>query len=142
MGFEQAYFKFIEYHRGLSKGERRRRMEEGLGHGEKQFLQRVWWPGLGHFDHLHPEYEVYKIAFEIQGYGPHLKQVSRWNYADEQQRIRFLSSTGWTLMYFSYDEIKDSSEACLHEIQSLLGRLISRETGEPALSISARCLQV
>jgi hypothetical protein len=152
MGFEQAYLNYLELHAGQSNGERRRRLEDGLGHGEKLFLQRLWWSGFGNFNHLHPEYVVsdergrsrfvdfayiyswFKIAFEIQGYGPHLKQASRWSYADEQQRIRFLSSTGWTLMYFSYDEIKDSPEGCLQEIQSLLGRLIGRDSGGLTLS--------
>lgn len=152
MAFEQEYLRFVDMHRKASSGERRRRLEEGVGHAEKLFLEVIWWMGFGHFNHLHPEYEVidekgrsrfidfafifswFKIAFEIQGFGPHLKQMSRWNYTDEQQRIRSLSAAGWTLMYFSYDEIKDNPELCLKEIHSLLGSLMGREAGDSSLS--------
>jgi DNA-binding CsgD family transcriptional regulator len=152
MGFEQDYMRFVEQHRGASNGERKRRLESGVGHGEKLFLESIWWEGFGHFNYLHPEYEVvddkgksrfidfaymfswFKIAFEIQGYGPHLKQVSRWSYSDEQQRIRSLSSAGWILMYFSYDELKDNPEHCLKEIHTLLGSLLGKESGDDSLS--------
>jgi hypothetical protein len=152
MGFEQEYVKFVDKHKKESSGERNRRLREvGVGHAEKLFLE-TWWVGFGHFNHLHPEYEVsdergrsrfidfafifswFKVAFEILGFGPHLKQVSRWSYADEQQRIRSLSAAGWTLMYFSYDEIKDNPEQCLKEIQSLLGGLLGKVIGDEVLS--------
>jgi hypothetical protein len=67
-------------------------------------LGNVWWPLFHHFDHLHPEYEVddfmdgkryldfayirqgARIYFEIDGYGSHLKGVSRWQFADHLER--------------------------------------------------------
>jgi hypothetical protein len=109
---EQEYIRYVEKHRKIGSGERRKRLEEGVGHGEKLFLETIWWVGFGHFNHLHPEYEFvgekgrtrfidfsfiyswFKIAFEILGFGPHLKQMSRWSYSDEQQRIRSLSAAG------------------------------------------------
>ncbi len=153
MAFEKSYLKYLEFHRNLRSGERRRRLAKGLGHGEKLFLQTLWWKGFGHFDHLHPEYEVtdergrsrfidfafvfswFRIAIEILGYNPHSKQADRWKFTDEQQRIRTLSSSGWVLMYFSIDEITDHPEQCLLEIQSLLGRLIGKEQGKAGLEL-------
>lgn len=156
MGFDQAYSSYVDMHSKVSKGERRRRLEEGVGHAEKLFLEGIWWFGFGQFNHLHPEYEVidekgrsrfidfafifswFKIAFEIQGFGPHLKQMSMWSFSDEQQRIRTLSARGWILMYFSYDEIKDTPEQCIKEIQALLGSLLGRETDDVSLSAIER----
>lgn len=59
MEFEEAYNEFISEHASRRKGERLRRLTEGHAHGEKMFLERVWWPAFGHFQQLHPEYEVY-----------------------------------------------------------------------------------
>jgi len=152
MGFEQEYVKFVELHKKESKGERRRRLEEGVGHAEKMFLEVIWWLAFGQFNHLHPEFEVvdengksrfidfafifswFKIAFEILGFGPHLRQKSRWSFSDEQQRIRSLSAGGWILMCFSYDEIKDNPEQCIKEIHALLGSLLARDTGDASLT--------
>ncbi|WP_127531124.1 hypothetical protein [Paenibacillus kobensis] len=93
--FEKRHADWLEGHRKKRKGERRGRLERGHGHGEKLFLERVWWTIFGNLDGLHPEYEVadwrgrpsfidlvwirgqYKFAFEIKGYGPHVQNTDR-----------------------------------------------------------------
>ncbi|MFC5407431.1 hypothetical protein [Cohnella soli] len=59
MDFNATYEQWLSMHRNLRYGERLRRLEEGHGYLEKLILENVWWPAVGHFDHLHPEYEVF-----------------------------------------------------------------------------------
>lgn len=58
MDFEREYQSFLEGHVRKREGERLRRLQEGHGKAEKEFLKNVWWPLFHHFHHLHPEYEV------------------------------------------------------------------------------------
>ncbi|MFD2610848.1 hypothetical protein [Paenibacillus gansuensis] len=53
MGFNRHYGTWITE----STGERLRRLGEH-GHAEVMFLDKVWWPAVGSFDHLLAEWEV------------------------------------------------------------------------------------
>ncbi|WP_252183434.1 hypothetical protein [Rossellomorea vietnamensis] len=73
-----------------------------------------------HFRFLHPEYEIndfkdgkryldfayirptMQICFEIDGYGPHLQKISRWQFSDSLERQNQLVIDGWTVIRFSY----------------------------------------
>ncbi|MFC4769981.1 DNA-binding response regulator [Effusibacillus consociatus] len=108
MTFDEDHSEFIKFHQEKRRGERLRRLKAGHGHAEKLFLQQVWWPAFGQFNHLHPEYEVYdfkdghryldfayirpyfRVAFEIDGYGPHGRDLSRWQFSDQCQRQNHL----------------------------------------------------
>lgn len=114
--YENAYETFIRCHKLGRAGESLRRLEEGHGYAEKLFLEQVWWPAIGHFDDLIPEYQVtdykggsrfldfawmrspYRICIEIDGYGPHLKDSSRWQYADQLQRQNDLVLDDWIVI--------------------------------------------
>jgi hypothetical protein len=68
--------------------------------GEKEFLRTIWYPAVGNFDHLYPEWEVRDFAngyryldlaympgdakgmLEIQGYGPHARDIDAWRFKD------------------------------------------------------------
>lgn len=56
--FEAAHERYIQQHLEARSGERRGRLERGHQYAEKLFLRTIWWPLLGRFDDLHPEYEV------------------------------------------------------------------------------------
>jgi hypothetical protein len=58
MSFDEAYSRFILHHLKHRKGEAKRRLKDGHGHAEKMFLELVWWPALGNFNQLHPEFEI------------------------------------------------------------------------------------
>ena len=58
MAFEEQYSEWIARHLASRQGERARRLEEGHGHAESLFVEKVWWPSFWSLDHLHPEYEV------------------------------------------------------------------------------------
>jgi hypothetical protein len=83
-------------------------LERGHAHGEKLFLQNVWWPMFSHFDHLHPEYEV----LDWRG------------YCNELNRETFLQSLGFQVVSIPYDDIKDRPDLTT----SLLRMLLSKYT--------------
>lgn len=57
--FKQAYTAWLEEVVEREENVRRReRLAEGLGHGTVEFLRRAWFPAIGGFQHLHPEWEV------------------------------------------------------------------------------------
>ena len=44
--------------RGTVNHRRRELLEKGLGHGTIEFLRCIWFPAIGNFNHLYPEWEV------------------------------------------------------------------------------------
>lgn len=113
---------------------------KGLGHAEMMFLRLVWWPAYGNFDDLYPQYEVrdfrdgvryidfayilpwFRIAIEIDGYGPHGRDVSRDDFGDDRDRQTDLVIDRWEVARFSYDRVKDKPRACEVRIRLLLDR--------------------
>jgi hypothetical protein len=121
--------------------ERRRRLVERDDHGEQLFAHEVWWPVVGSFEHLHPEYEVndyrdgsrfldfayirspFRISIEIDGYGTHQRNASRRTFGDDRFRQNQLVLDGWTVVRFSYDDVREKPRQCQQFIQQLLGKL-------------------
>ena len=154
MTFEMEYQQMMHKPIMESSGERKRRLTEVNLHAEKLFLENVWWQAFGNLEHLHPEFEIVdyrgrprfldfafkylwiRMVIEIQGFGSHVKQVSRWDYINEMRRIRLLSHNGWILMYFSFDEIKDHSGECQRELQQIIGRLLGENKNGSKLELS------
>jgi predicted transcriptional regulator len=145
MIFDQTYATFLQYHLKARSGERLRRLKEGHSHAEKLFLKSVWWPSFGHFNHLHPEYEVndfkdgkryldfayirlpFRACFEVDGFGPHWRDISRWQFADNQIRQNHLVIDGWRVIRFAYDDVKDQPRRCQQVIQQLIGRWLGEQ---------------
>jgi very-short-patch-repair endonuclease len=145
MDFEEVYQGFLTDHILRRNGECRRRLQEGMGNAEKMFLKQVWWPLFHHFHHLHPEFEVndfkdgkryldfaylrakVQICFEIDGYGPHLRNISRWQFSDSLERQNQLVIDGWTIIRFSYDQIMDQPRRCQQIIQQVIGKQLGEE---------------
>lgn len=141
MAFQVAYDAFIQLHRARRSGERLRRLVEGHGHAEKLFLEGLWWQAVGHFQHLHPEYEVkdfqdgtrfidfayirppYRISFDIDGYGPHARDIDRGRFSDNLMRQNQLVLDGWKIIRFSYDDLTQRRRRCQQMILHMLGRL-------------------
>lgn len=141
--FEQAHLTFIAKHITLRKGARLRRLEEGHGHAEKIFLQQVWWRAFGHFQDLHPEYEIkdfrdgtrfldfaflrqsLKLAIEIDGFGPHFSDISRSQFSDQLIRQNHLILDGWKVLRFSYDDVNSRPRMCEQMLQQCIGRHFS-----------------
>lgn len=140
MDFKHAYREFLEVHESRRRGERLRRLREGHGHAERLFLQQVWWPAFQTFQGLHPEYEVLdfdarqryldfaylreqtKLAIEIDGYGSHVADLDRWQFIRQLQRQNHLIVDGWSVLRFSYDEVKEHPRRCQQVLQQFIGQ--------------------
>jgi hypothetical protein len=47
-----------------------------------------------------------------EGYGPHVRNISRWQITDQLERQNQLILDGWTVIRFSYDEVIDLPRRC------------------------------
>lgn len=149
--FETEHQQWLMSHLRRRSGERKNRLQRGHGHGERLFLERVWWPLFGHFDHLHPEYEVAdwrghpyfvdfawirgqcKFAFEIKGYGPHVQHSDRTRYRRELNRETFLQMLGFRVVSIPYDDLEENPEISKFLVKSLLAPYITTESGKYSL---------
>jgi hypothetical protein len=138
MGFQEAHQAWLDRHTARRSGERKSRLERGHGHGERLFLEQVWWPLFGHFDHLHPEYEVLdwrgqpyfvdfawivgnvRFVFEVKGYGPHVQQMDRVRYCRELNRETFLQTLGYRVVSIPYDDLEQRPEIIRYLLKTLL----------------------
>jgi hypothetical protein len=134
---------WIEEHIKLRKGENKRRLIDGHYHAEKEMLRCIWWPSFGHFRHLHPEYEItdfmggrryidlaytrgpIKIAIEVDGYGAHVKDLSRRQFCDQWVRQMHLINSGWIVVRIGYDDIKERPQLWQQLFQQMIGRLFN-----------------
>lgn len=144
MNFEEAHAAWLADHLRRRKGERRDRLERGHAHAEKLFARNVWWEVKGHFAHLHPEYEVsdwrgrpffadfcYKLGrlrllIEIKGYASHVRDQDRTSYSRELNRETFLTGIGYTVISFSYDDVKDQPDLCITLLKLVLSNFEPR----------------
>jgi predicted DNA-binding protein (UPF0251 family) len=138
MTFDEAVQLWLEKQIKESKGERRRRLKGGLTYSTTLFLRLVWWPAFRNFDHLYAEYEVkdfkdgvryidlvyiqpmFRIAIEIDGFGPHERDVTREDYADERDRQTDLCIDRWELIRFSTDRVKQKPRTCEARVRLML----------------------
>jgi very-short-patch-repair endonuclease len=152
MAFEEEYQVFMNTHLQARTGERLRRLQEGHSQAEMLFLKQVWWPLFYNFKYLHPEFEVddfkdgkryldfayirpaIRICLEVDGYGPHLKNISRWQFSDNLERQNQLVIDGWTVIRFSYDQVNEKPRRCQQIVQQVIGRWLGDELDQTTLS--------
>ncbi|MFZ4450777.1 MarR family transcriptional regulator [Salibacterium aidingense] len=144
--YEKTYHAWLEKNISEEKHHRRREiLEKGLGHGTIEFLQRVWFPAVGNFDYLYPEWEVRdfnngfryldlaympggaKGGVEIQGYGPHGRDLDVRRFKDLCWRHSLLALDGWTFLPIAYLSIRDEPKQCQQLILAFIGKFISGE---------------
>ncbi|WP_404446604.1 DNA-binding response regulator [Sutcliffiella horikoshii] len=119
----------------------------------RRVLKQVWWPLFYQFKYLHPEYEIddYKdgkryldfayirpgirISLEVDGYGPHLMNISRWQFSDKLERQNQLVIDRWTVIRFSFDQVKQNPRRCQQVVQQVIGRWLGDELDQTSLSI-------
>jgi len=140
MQFQEAHSKFVKEHLERRSGERRGRLERGHAHAEVLFLRNVWWPLRGHFDHLHPEYEVIdwrgrsyfadflwrkndvKLLIEIKGYASHVRELDRQKFCNELNRETFLTAMGYQIISFPYDNVEQQPELCITMLRMVMSK--------------------
>ncbi|MFC5528973.1 DNA-binding response regulator [Cohnella yongneupensis] len=153
MDFHTAYEAFINKHRKLRTGRRLTRLIEGHGYLEKLVLQNIWWPAIGNFDHLHPEYEVsdfrdgtrfldfawlpgpIKLNVEGDGHETHGNKISKENFSDERLRQNHLVIDDWKVLRFSHDSVKDQPRMCQQLLQQFMGKFFG-SLRNPAVMVS------
>lgn len=129
--FERAYAQMMEKALAVSQGERKRRLQEEHGQAEKMLAARVLWPVLGSFEHLHPEYRIrdlregsrfadfayvpsrsFGLLIELDGFGPHRRDISRRQFDSDLERQNLLMIAGWKMLRFSYDGVAAKPLRC------------------------------
>lgn len=143
IGFTEAHSAFVQHHLDRRSGERRGRLERGHGYAEMLFAEKVWWPLKGHFNHLHPEYEVldwrgrpyfadylyapeyWKLIIEIKGFGEHVTSMDRKKYCSELNRETFLYGMGFHVVSIAYDDVAHRPELCIFLLRTVLSRFES-----------------
>jgi len=145
--FDEAYAAWIAKHLSESSGDRRLQLErrlkeeaEGDESAEKLFLRQVWWPVYGNLHVLIPELEVTDglgklrsldhaivqypklVDLEVDGYGPHQKNASRWTFADDRRRDAGLHMIGWDVLRFAYSDVKQYPLSCQQLLKSWMAR--------------------
>lgn len=147
MEFDDAYAVLLRDRTSGRSPMAAQRLADGLGKAESLFLRRVWWPAYGHFDNLHPEYEVddfkdrhryidfayilpaFKIAIEIDGIDSHWRSISQEQFTDHCQRQNDLVIDGWNVLRFTYDQVERNPRACQQTIALLIGKLSGEARG-------------
>ncbi|WP_419890070.1 transcriptional regulator [Paenibacillus xylanexedens] len=122
------------------------RLENGLEHGTLEFLRSVWFPVMKNFNHLQPEWEVrdfhngyryldlaylpgngFKGGIEIQGYGPHARDLDVRRFKDLCWRHCLLTLDDWIFLPIAYLSIKDEPKRCQQLVLSFMGKFIATD---------------
>ncbi|MEK4363841.1 transcriptional regulator [Paenibacillus sp. FSL M8-0212] len=122
------------------------RLENGLEHGTLEFLRSVWFPVMKNFNHLQPEWEVrdfhngyryldlaylpgngVKGGIEIQGYGPHARDLDVRRFKDLCWRHCLLTLEDWIFLPIAYLSIKDEPKRCQQLVLSFMGKFIATD---------------
>ena len=144
--FDVEFERWIQKNINSDRNPRRRELlEKGLLHGSMEFLQSIWFPTIGNFDHLYPEWEVrdfnngyryldfaympggVKGCIEIQGFGPHARDLDVKRFKDLRKRDGFLAIDGWTILPIAYLSIRDEPKQCEAFVLSFIGKFISTD---------------
>ncbi|WP_127530980.1 transcriptional regulator [Paenibacillus kobensis] len=145
--FEQKCNEWIaEQVRQEMNPRRRELLEKGLGHGTVEFVRTIWFPVVGNFDRLYPEWEVrdanngyryidlafipshsVKGGIEIQGYGSHARDLDVRRFKDLCWRHSMLALDNWLFLPVAYPSIIEEPKRCQQLILSFIGKLIAAD---------------
>jgi hypothetical protein len=145
VGFAIEHDKWLREHLRRRNGERRDALRRGHGYGNRLFVEKIWWPLVGHFIGLHPEYEVKdwrgrsyfvdfmwvvgatRFAIEIMDYGSH--GTDRTKYRMDLNRGLFLQTQACMVLYISLDELKENSAFILSALRNILAPYLAARSG-------------
>ncbi|WP_405153992.1 transcriptional regulator [Paenibacillus sp. FSL K6-0108] len=138
----------------------RSRIENGLEHATLEFLRSVWFPVIRNFNHLHPEWEVQdfhngyryldlaflpgngvKGGIEIQGYGPHARDLDVRRFKDLCWRHCLLTLDDWTFLPIAYLSIKEEPKRCQQLVLSFMGKFVATDTPSSFNWLEAECIR-
>lgn len=158
--FETEYESWLSRQTANEKNPRRReKLEKGLGHGSVEFLRSVWLPAFKNFDHLHAEWEVRDLnggyryidlayrpggakgAIEIQGYGPHARDLDVRRFKDLCWRHSLLALEDWMLLHIAYPSIKEEPGRCRQLVLAFAGKFAASASDRSLSSAEAEALR-
>ncbi|ANA78839.1 transcriptional regulator [Paenibacillus glucanolyticus] len=158
--FVQKYEEWMQLNIEQEENPRRRELlEKGLGHGTVEFLRTIWFPTIQHFDHLYPEWEVrdfnngfryvdlaympggVKGGIEIQGYGPHARDLDVRRFKDLCWRHCLLALDDWIFLPIPYLSIQDEPRRCQQLVLSFIGKFTSLDTPHALTSFEAETVR-
>lgn len=159
--FEQQYEEWLASNIATERNPRRRELlVKGLGHGTVEFLRSVWYPAIGNLNHLFPEWEVRdfnngyryldlaympggaKGGIEIQGYGPHARDLDVRRFKDLCRRHCLLALDGWTFLPIAYLSITDEPEQCRQLTLSFVGKFIASDVPSTLSCLEAETVRL
>ncbi|UVI28401.1 transcriptional regulator [Paenibacillus spongiae] len=159
--FEQMYEEWMQANIEAEKNHRRRELLiKGLGHGTAEFLRLVWFPAVGHFNHLLPEWEVRdfnngyryldlaympgnaKGGIEIQGYGAHARDLDVRRFKDLCRRHCLLTLDGWIFLPIAYPSITDEPQQCQQLILAFIGKFVASDVPSQLTCLEAETVRL
>ncbi|MBY0008851.1 transcriptional regulator [Paenibacillus typhae] len=158
--FNQLYEEWLQNSiKNESNHRRRELLEKGLGHGTVEFLRTVWFPATGNLDHLLPEWEVrdfnngyryldlaympggVKGGIEIQGYGPHARDLDVRRFKDLCRRHCLLALDGWTFLPVAYPSIVEEPKQCQQLVLSFIGKFVATDVSSTLTWLEAETMR-
>lgn len=144
MNFNEAYSVWLQKQIEEEHSSRRREiLSRGLSYSTVDFLRKIWFPAVGHFDHLFAEYEVRDLnnkiryivlAFmpneekgcnEIHDFRSHARDVDTERFKDLCMKQAILVLDGWDFLPIAYLSIRDNPEVCKQLVLALVGKYLS-----------------
>ncbi|ASA20419.1 transcriptional regulator [Paenibacillus donghaensis] len=158
--FEQQYSEWLANNLERENNHRRQELlSKGLGHGTVEFLRSVWFPAVGNLEHLYPEWEVRdfnngyryldlayrpggaKGGIEIQGYGPHARDLDVRRFKDLCRRHCLLALDGWSFLPIAYPSIVEEPQQCQQLVLAFVGKFTATDVPASLTWLEAEALR-
>lgn len=151
LSFDESYELWLREQLSQEKNPRRRDLlQKGLSHSTVMFLRKIWFPVVGNFNDLYPEYEVRdldnkyryldlaympggaKCCIEIQDYSSHARDIEPHRFKDLCMKHSALVLDDWALLPVAYLSIRDDPNVCRKLVLSYIGKFVSLQDKTPA----------
>lgn len=161
MYFEKAYDTWLsnQIEEEMSP-QRKEILRKGLNYSTNEFLRKIWFPSVGHFDHLHAEYGVrdlnnkkryidlaympdgQKGCIEIHDFRSHARDINTERFKDLCMKQALLVLDGWDFLPIAYLSIRDNPEICKQLVLALIGKYLSTEMSEELNWVEAETMRM
>lgn len=142
--FDEAFNAWQQADIALEENPRRRELlKNGLSYSTVAFLRNIWFPTIGNFNDLYPEYEVRDLdnkyryldlaympggakgCIEIQDYRSHARDIESERFKDLCMKQSALVLDDWIFLPIAYLSIRDDPAVCRKLILSFVGKFLS-----------------
>ncbi|GJM78588.1 transcriptional regulator [Paenibacillus timonensis] len=142
--FDDVYLEWLDRQIDEERNPRRREfLQKGLNRGTTDFLRFIWYPAIGNFKDLYPEYEVRdfnngyryldlayrpgnaKGCIEIQDYRSHARDIEAGRFKDLCMKQSLLALDDWLFLPIAYLSIREDPGVCKQLVLSFVGKFLS-----------------